>query len=737
MKPENRWAPATALYGGYAKRVADARKIFGRAMTLTEKVLYSHLLNPGDRPFDRGKSVLAIRPDRVAMQDATAQMALLQFILSGKRTVDVLASVHCDHLVPFERGAAEDLQAAGKLNDEIYVFLSSVCRKYGIDFWGPGSGIIHQVFLETYAFPGGIVIGTDSHTTNAGGLCMGAIGVGGADAVDAMVGLPWEVLHPRVTGVHLTGKLHGWTSPKDIILKLLGILTCSGGTNHAIEYFGEGTRSISATGKATMTNMCAELGGTMSIFPYDENIEAYLQSTGRAEVAKRARALAEDLRADDEALKNPERFYDRVIEIDLSTLEPQVGGPHSPDVVKPISQLAEHVRQNGYDPAIQVALIGSCTNSSYEDIGRASHVARQALDKGIKLKSEFLVTPGSETVYATAQRDGLLEPLIRLGAKIGANACGPCIGQWKRPGAKEEKPNSIVTSYNRNFTGRNDGNPNTCAFIASPEIVVALACTGSLLINPLTLGFEPPEAEKLPRKGFARVQPEPSAPAEKIELRVLPQSERLQLLEPFPAPRPGELQDLPILLKAHGKCTTDHISPAGAWLRYRGHLQKISDNLFLGATNAFNGKKGVAANGRPFQEVAKEYKKTGTKWVAIGNENYGEGSSREHAAMSPRYLNCGVVIAKSFARIHETNLKKQGILPLTFADPKTYDRIEAEDRISLPNVTQILPGKLVKATLTKKDGGKTAFECHHSLTAEQIDWLKAGSALNLIRAKMK
>ncbi|MFH1262965.1 MAG: aconitate hydratase [Pseudomonadota bacterium] len=737
MEPRNALTPATTLYSTYTARVTAARKSLGRPLTLTEKILYSHLLNSDSRPFERGKSILEIRPDRVVMQDATAQMALLQFISSGKQTVDVASSVHCDHLIVFEKGAGEDLKGARVLNGEIYDFLSTVCKKYGIDFWGPGSGIIHQVFLETYAFPGGVVIGTDSHTVNAGGLTMAAIGVGGADAVDAMVGLPWEVLHPKVIGVHLTGKLSGWTSPKDIVLKVLEILTCAGGTNHAIEYFGEGAESISATGKATIANMCAELGGTMSVFPYDSKIEAYLKLTGRDSIATLVRPLACELRPDPEIFKTPAKYYDRVIEIDLAKLEPMVGGPHSPDVVHPISKLADHIRKNNYPAAIDVALIGSCTNSSYEDIGRAAHVAKQALEKGIRLKTKLVVTPGSETVYATAKRDGLFEPLMKLGAEIGANACGPCIGQWKREGAKKEEPNSIVTSFNRNFTGRNDGNPNTCAFIASPELVMALACTGTLLTDPTKGELDPPVAEELPPKGFSQVAPEPTSPDAKLELRVLPQSERLQLLTPFSAPKAGELKEMPILLKVSGKCTTDHISPAGPWLRYRGHLEKISDNLFFGAMNAFSGKKGTVADGRPLQEAAKEWKKQGKKWVAVGDVNYGEGSSREHAAMSPRFLNCGAVIAKSFARIHETNLKKQGIVPLTFADPKSYDLLEASDTISLPDVTEIKPGLPVSATLRKKDGREVRFECRSSLTTEQIDWLKAGSALNAIRAKLK
>ena len=710
-------------------------------------------MNGGKALPEPGKSTVGLKPDRVAMQDATAQMAILQFMVAGRTTTAVPTTVHCDHLIRAKVGARDDLAVAEHNNKEVYDFLASAAAKYGMGFWKPGSGIIHQVILEHYAFPGGLMIGTDSHTPNAGGLGMLAIGVGGADAVDVMVGMPWELLWPKLIGVRLTGKLSGWTSGKDVILKLAGILSASGGTGKIIEYFGPGTQSLSCTAKATVTNMGAELGATTSIFPFDARMADYLRATGRDETARLAEQHAAHLVADPEVTEKPEKFYDQVIEIDLSTLEPHIVGPHTPDLARPVSQLAADVKAQGYPAALKATLIGSCTNSSYEDIGRAAHVAREAKQHGLKARAPFLVTPGSEQIRATIERDGLLADLEAIGATVLANACGPCIGQWERTDIGKNEKNSILTSYNRNFPRRNDGNPATHAFIASPEVVTAYALVGRLDANPLGDGvpgsdgvmvsLAPPEAPEFPEKGFDPGQSgysPPSTRPENIVVQVAPDSERLSLLDPFP---PVDIKtgyaDLPVLIKAQGKCTTDHISPAGPWLKYRGHLDRISDNLFLGVNNAFGAKPGTGYNvftgktDQPLHAVARDYKTRGQGWVAVGDHNYGEGSSREHAAMTPRHLGCRVVLVRSFARIHETNLKKQGILPLVFADPEDYERIRRDDRLSFPDLDKLAPEWAVTVTLNHADGTSECFAATHSLTREQIDWIRAGSALNLIR----
>lgn len=742
------------LYESIPHRLAPLRQRLKRPLTLAEKILFAHLDKPHEAELERGKSWVDLRPDRVAMQDATAQMALLQFMQSGRKRVAVPTTVHCDHLIRARVGADADMQAALQENDEVYQFLLSASRKYGIGFWKPGSGIIHQVVLENYAFPGGLMIGTDSHTPNAGGLGMLAIGVGGADAADVMAGLPWNVQLPKIVGVRLTGSLQGWTAPKDVILKLAGIMTVKGGTGKIIEYFGPGTRSISCTGKATITNMGAELGATTSIFPYDERMASYLRATNRAEVAALADRLAAELRADPEVEQAPEQYYDEIIEIDLSTLEPHVVGPHSPDLARPISQLAEDARKNNYPLEIRAALVGSCTNSSYEDIGRAAHVARQALQHGLRARTKFLITPGSDQIYNTIKRDSQMEALTAIGGIVLANACGPCIGQWQRDDIRKGERNTIVTSFNRNFPARNDGNPETLAFIASPEIVTAFALAGRLDFNPLTDGLQapngaivrlvPPQAPELPAQGFAPGTAgyvEPPADGSDVEVIVRPDSERLQLLEPFPPWDGKDFERLPVLVKAKGKCTTDHISPAGPWLRYRGHLDRISDNLFTGVVNAFTGEVGKGKNvltgetGVPFPKIARHYKAAGVGWVAVGDENYGEGSSREHAAMEPRYLGCKAVIARSFARIHETNLKKQGLLPLWFTDPSDYDKIREDDRVSIVGLRDLAPGKPVTVILHHADGTEERILCRHTFSAEQIEWFKAGAALNLMRGQ--
>ena len=753
--------PADALgairtyYQALPQRLSALRKRLGRPLTLAEKILFAHCDTPGcgvDLP-ERGVTTVNLRPDRVAMQDATAQMAILQFISAGRRTTAVPTTIHCDHLIRAKLGARQDLMVSDSTNYEVYQFLASAGAKYGMGFWKPGSGIIHQVVLENYAFPGGLIIGTDSHTPNAGGLGMLAIGVGGADAVDVMVGMPWELLWPKLVGVRLTGELSGWASGKDVILKLAGMLTVSGGTNKIIEYFGPGTRAISCTAKATITNMGAELGATTSVFPFDVRMADYLRATGRADLAQLAEGAAADLVADPEVALDPLKYYDQVVEIDLSKLQPQVVGPHTPDLTRNISDLAADVKKYDYPAQLTAALIGSCTNSSYEDIGRAAHVARQARAHGLKARVPFLVTPGSEQVRATIERDGLLADLEAIGATVLANACGPCIGQWERTDMAKGTKNSILTSYNRNFPARNDGNPSTHSFIASPEVVTAYALTGTLDMDPVNQGVVledgsvlkllPPSGVEFPVQGFdAGVSGyvAPTDAPEKVVLRVDPLSERLALLEPFtPVDKTLGYQDLPVLLKAWGKCTTDHISPAGPWLKFRGHLDRISDNMFTGANNVFSDKPGTGYNvytdqaGQPLPALARDYKSRGQGWVAIGDKNYGEGSSREHAAMSPRFLACRVVLVRSFARIHETNLKKQGVLPLVFADPADYECILKNDRLTFLALDLLAPGTSVQVRVQHRDGTVTNFQALHSLTLEQIAWFQAGSALNLIR----
>ncbi|OGL11704.1 MAG: aconitate hydratase [Candidatus Rokubacteria bacterium RIFCSPLOWO2_02_FULL_73_56] len=738
-----------STYAAMPERLARARRAWGRPLTLAEKILVAHCWDFERQTWERGRAILRLSVDRVAMQDATAQMALLQFMQSGRPRVAVPSTVHCDHLIRAESGAADDLGRAIRENQEVYDFLRSVSKKYGIGFWRPGSGIIHQVVLENYAFPGGLMIGADSHTPNGAGLGMLAIGVGGADCGEVMAGLPWEVLHPRLVGVHLTGKLAGWTAPKDVITSLCTRLTVKGGTNKIIEYFGPGAESISATGKGTIGNMGAELGATTSVFPFDSRMATYLRATDRAALAALAEQHREHLVADPEVLATPTAFYDELVEIDLDELEPHIVGPHSPDRGRPIGKLAAEVRANAWPATITNALIGSCTNSSYEDMRRAAHVATQGIKAGLRAKVPFWISPGSERIYQTIKRDGMVDTFARIGGRVLANACGPCIGQWKRSDVKADETNTIVSSFNRNFPGRNDGSAATLSFLTSPEMVTALAFAGTLEFDPtrdtLTtpagrpFRFAAPEAEELPRDGFARGAEGYEAPAADpaaVQVVVRPDSERLQLLQPF-APWDGEdFVDLPILVKTKGKTTTDHISPAGAWLRYRGHLDRISDNMFLGAVNAFTGEAGTGVPPvgggapQPFTKTARALKANGIRWVVIGDENYGEGSSREHAAMSPRYLGCAVVLSKSFARIHETNLKKQGILPLTFQDPRDWDRFEAGDRVSVRGLQALAPGKPVRVTITKAGGRTETIEALHSLTAEQIGWFKAGSALN-------
>nr|WP_238339600.1 aconitate hydratase [Candidatus Manganitrophus noduliformans] len=741
------------LYQSMPARLAEARKKFGRPLTLTEKILVAHVDDFGTQKWERGKAQLALRPDRVAMQDATAQMAMLQFMQAGKKQAAVPSTIHCDHLIRAQSGAKEDIERAINENKEVYNFLASAAKKYGIGFWKPGAGIIHQVVLENYAFPGALIIGTDSHTPNGGGLGAMAIGVGGADAGEVMAGLPWEVLHPKLIGVRLTGSLTGWTSAKDVILYLCGLLTTKGGTNKIVEYFGPGAETISATGKGTIANMGAELGATTSIFPYDQKMAAYLKLTEREEWAKIADANKELLTADPEVLQSPEKYYDQVIEINLSELEPHVVGPHTPDLARPISKLASEAKEKGYPIQLKAALIGSCTNSSYEDISRSAHIAKQGLKAGLKAKAQFLVTPGSERIYHTMKRDGFMQTFEEMGATVLANACGPCIGQWKRDDVKKGESNSIISSFNRNFPGRNDGIAETLSFLSSPEIVTAMAFAGDLTFDPVKgtlsaadgtkIQFEPPRGEELPAKGFAKGEEGFVAPAENgdnLTVDLPPTSERLQLLQPFPKWDGKDFSKLPILVKAKGKCTTDHISPAGPWLKYRGHLDKISDNMFLGANNAFTTEAGKAndvltgeSNLTPAQ-VARRYMAKGVGSVVIGDENYGEGSSREHAAMSPRFLGIKVVITKSFARIHETNLKKQGILPLIFANPKDWENFEQNDRVSVIGLSELAPGKAVDVVIHKADGKEITVQANHSMTAQQIDWFKAGSALNALNA---
>ncbi len=741
------------IYSNMHDKVKSIRQKIGRDhLTLAEKILFSHL-DHEDQELKRGSSFVLLRPDRVAMQDATAQMALLQFMQSGRKSTAVPSTVHCDHLILARNGATKDTAFAAHENQEVYDFLQSVCNKYGLGFWKPGAGIIHQVVLENYAFPGGLMIGTDSHTPNAGGLGMVAIGVGGSDAADVMAGLPWEVKLPKLIGVHLKGKMNGWTSAKDVILYLCGKLTVKGGTDKIVEYFGEGVSSISCTGKGTITNMGAELGATTSLFPFDERMVPYLKMTARSEIAELARQFAENLRADSAVEKDPAKYYDEIVEIDLDKLEPHVVGPHSPDVARPISQFAKEIKEKNYPDKLSAALIGSCTNSSYEDIGRASFIAQQALDHGLKMQQPFLVSPGSEQIHLTIQRDGQMKTFNDLGATVLANACGPCIGQWKRDDMKEGEKNSIINSFNRNFRARNDSNPETLSFISSPDIVMALGIAGRLSFNPMTdmldspkgkFKFAPPEGEELPSKGYATGDlgyVPPAKNPENVTVKVDPSSKRLQLLEPFKPWNGKDFEKLPLLLKAKGKCTTDHISPAGPWLRFRGHLDNISDNMFLGATNSFNGETGKVTNpltgekSVPIPKAARDLKAKGSQWVVVGDENYGEGSSREHAAMSPRFLNAAVVIVKSFARIHETNLKKQGLLALTFVNPEDYDKVQETDKVSVHGVVQMVPGKQMEMVLTHADGKEEKITLKHSFNAEQILWFKAGSALNLMNTK--
>lgn len=738
-----------ATYAAIPGRIAHARKAVGKPLTLSEKILYSHLHSDQKlENFGRGKSYVDFAPDRVAMQDATAQMALLQFMSAGKPKVAVPSTVHCDHLITAKVGAADDLSFANKESKEVFDFLSSVSAKYGLGFWKPGAGIIHQVVLENYAFPGGMMIGTDSHTVNAGGLGMVAIGVGGADAVDVMAGMAWELKFPKLIGVKLTGKLNGWTAAKDVILKVAGILTVKGGTGAIVEYFGEGATSMSCTGKGTICNMGAEIGATTSTFGYDPSMSRYLNATGRAEVARMADKIKEHLTGDPEVYANPEKYFDQVIEINLSELEPYLNGPFTPDLATPISKLKEAAAQNGWPTKIEVGLIGSCTNSSYEDIARAASLAKQVADKGLKTKAVFTITPGSEQVRYTIERDGFIDIFEKIGAKVFANACGPCIGMWARVGADRKEKNTIVHSFNRNFQSRNDGNPNTYAFVGSPELVTALAIAGDLNFNPLTdyltneqgqqVKLDPPTGDELPKNGFDVKDPGFLAPVKdgsKVMVSISPSSDRLQLLEPFKAWEGKDLTRLRLLIKAKGKCTTDHISMAGKWLKYRGHLDNISNNLLIGATNFYNEKINSVKNGLTghFDEVPKvqrDYKAHNIGSIVVGDENYGEGSSREHAAMEPRFLGVRAILVKSFARIHETNLKKQGMLALTFANKEDYNKIQEDDIIDITGLTSFASEKPLTLILNHSNGTKESISVNHTYNASQIGWFKAGSALN-------
>jgi len=742
------------VYAAYPERVNAARKAVGKPLTLTEKILYAHLWQGNaTESYKRGASYVDFAPDRIACQDATAQMALLQFMQAGKSKVAVPTTVHADHLIQAKEGADKDLSSSKVTNEEVFDFLASISNKYGIGFWKPGAGIIHQVVLENYAFPGGMMIGTDSHTVNAGGLGMIAVGVGGADAVDVMAGMAWELKFPKLIGVKLTGKLNGWTSPKDVILKVAGILTVKGGTGAVVEYFGEGAIAMSCTGKGTICNMGAEIGATTSTFGYDESMERYLRSTGRNDVADEANKIKEHLTADPEVYANPEQYFDQLIEIDLNTLEPHINGPFTPDLATPVSKIGELAKQNGWPLDVEWGLIGSCTNSSYEDLARAASIAQQAIDKKIKKKAQFGINPGSEQVRYTADRDGLLGIFENLDATLFTNACGPCIGQWAREGAENHKTNTIVHSFNRNFAKRADGNPNTHAFVASPEIVAAYAISGRLDFNPLTdtlltedgkqVKLDEPTGDELPAKGFAVEDNGYQAPAEdgsSVEVVVKPTSDRLQLLAPFQPWDHQEIKGMKLLIKAKGKCTTDHISMAGPWLKYRGHLDNISNNCLIGAVNFFNEKTDTVKNQLtgeygPVPATARAYKAAGVPSIVVGDENYGEGSSREHAAMEPRHLGVRIVLVKSFARIHETNLKKQGMLGLTFANPADYDKIQENDTIDTLDLTQFAPGKAITLQLTHADGSKDSIVCNHTYNAQQIEWFVAGSALNLIKTK--
>ena len=743
------------VYTSFEDRVNAAKARLGRPLTLAEKILYAHLSDPNElQAYRRGEDYVNFAPDRVAMQDATAQMALLQFMNSGRKQVAVPSTVHCDHLIQSDQGALADIPVALEQNKEVYDFLQSVSDKYGIGFWKPGAGIIHQVVLENYAFPGGMIIGTDSHTVNAGGLGMIAIGVGGADAVDVMAGMPWELKMPKLIGVRLTGRMSGWTSAKDVILKLAGILTTKGGTNAIVEYFGEGAESLSCTGKGTICNMGAEIGATTSVFAYDAKMADYLKETGRAEVAAAADQIRQHLQADAEVLADPAKHYDQLIEIDLSTLEPYVNGPFTPDAAHPISEFGKVVKEKGYPQKLEVGLIGSCTNSSYEDITRAASLAQQAIDKNLEVKAEYIVTPGSEMIRYTTERDGILDKFSAIGGVVMANACGACIGQWKRHTDDPQRRNSIITSFNRNFAKRNDGNPNTHGFVASPEIVTALAIAGDLTFNPLTdslinqdgeaVKLDEPQGLELPTQGFAVEDAgylAPSENGENVEVVVAPDSNRLQLLTPFAPWNGQDYTGMPLLIKAQGKCTTDHISMAGPWLKFRGHLDNISDNLLMGAVNSFNGETNVVKNllsGEydKVSTVARAYKDKGLKSIVVAEDNYGEGSSREHAAMEPRHLNVGAVIVKSFARIHETNLKKQGMLALTFADPADYDKIREDDYLDIIGLTGFAPGKPFTVKVQHQDGSSDEFQVNHTYNDLQIEWFKAGGALNLISKEL-
>ncbi len=745
-----------AVYNKADERINAARKMLNRPLTLTEKILYCHLSEGlTNKAYIRGTDYVDFNPDRAAMQDATAQMALLQFMQAGRKKVAVPSTVHCDHLISAKLGAKQDVETANINNKEVYDFLSSISNKYGIGFWKPGAGIIHQVVLENYAFPGGMMIGTDSHTVNAGGLGMVAIGVGGADAMDVMAGMPWELKFPKLIGVKLTGKMSGWTAAKDVILKLAGILTVKGGTGCIVEYFGDGANSISCTGKGTICNMGAEIGATTSIFGYDDKMANYLKSTNRNDVAELANKIKDHLNGDPEVYAAPEKYFDQVIEIDLSKLEPHINGPFTPDKAWPLSEFAKAVKENNYPEKLDVGLIGSCTNSSYEDISRSASIVVQALNKNLKAKSEFTITPGSELVRATIERDGLLGTFGKIGGLVLANACGPCIGQWERHNADKGEKNSIITSFNRNFAKRNDGNPNTYAFVASPEIVTALAIAGKLTFNPITdyltndagekVKLEMPIGEELPKKGFSANDTGYQAPAEdgsKVDLKVDPKSNRLQLLESFPAWDGNDIKGLKLLIKAKGKCTTDHISMAGPWLKYRGHLDNIANNLLIGATNIFNEKTNSVKNQLtgeyiPVPDSARAYKKAGVGSIVVGDENYGEGSSREHAAMEPRHLGVKVVLVRSFARIHETNLKKQGMLALTFTNKADYDKIQQDDTIDIIGLSNFKPVLPLKGILNHANGTKEEISLNHTYNENQFEWFKAGSALNLIKLQQK
>jgi aconitate hydratase len=740
------------VYSHLADRIDAAKKVLQRPMTLAEKVLYSHGYDPKiNEDFRRGESYVEFSPDRVAMQDATAQMALLQFMMAGKDKVAAPTTVHCDHLILAKVNAGTDLSVAKEINEEVYDFLESVSNKYGIGFWKPGAGIIHQIILENYAFPGGMMIGTDSHTVNAGGLGMVAIGVGGADAVDVMADMPWELLFPRLIGVRLTGELNGWASAKDVILKVAGILTVKGGTGAIVEYFGPGAEKLSCTGKGTICNMGAEIGATTSLFGFDENMVKYLNATGRVEIANRASTIADYLRADPDVYSNPDVYFDQVVEINLSDLEPHLNGPFTPDRATPISQMVAAAETNGWPTKIEVSLIGSCTNSSYEDISRSASIAKQAVDKQLKVKSDFTITPGSEQIRYTVERDGYLDVFEEIGGVVLANACGPCIGQWARHSDDPQRKNTIVTSFNRNFAKRNDGNPNTHAFVGSPELVTALAIAGDLTFNPLEdtllnaaeeeVKLDPPVGMDLPQNGFAVEELGYKAAAEdgsSTTVIVNPDSERLQLLNPFEPWKGENLTDLKLLIKTQGKCTTDHISMAGPWLRFRGHLDNISNNMLTGAVNFFNGETNAVKNQLtgeygPIPEVQRNYKKNGIPTIVVGEENYGEGSSREHAAMEPRHLGVRAVLVKSFARIHETNLKKQGMLALTFVNKLDYDKILEDDTFAFMDLAEFQTGKIVKIKITHYDGSVDIVECNHTYNETQIAWFRAGSALNLIR----